>query len=137
MPLSDSPIQMPANNFTADQKSHRSNNSAIEQFGNVSTYGFVPISTVLPYMGSVAPPGYLKCDGAAVSRQTYAALFSVVSTTFGSGDGMTTFNVPTYAQCVALTTGGHLHGGVTTGAGSTSAASTPGYGMFIIRTGTM
>lgn len=40
------------------------------------------------------PVGYLPCDGAAVSRSTYAVLFSVIGTTFGAGDGSTTFNVP-------------------------------------------
>jgi microcystin-dependent protein len=40
------------------------------------------------------PTGYLECDGSAVSRTTYAALFSAIGTTFGSGDGSTTFNLP-------------------------------------------
>jgi microcystin-dependent protein len=41
-----------------------------------------------------APSGYLLCNGAAVSRTTYAALFAVLGTAFGAGDGSTTFNVP-------------------------------------------
>ena len=41
-----------------------------------------------------APSGYLKCNGAAVSRTTYADLFAIIGTTHGSGDGSTTFNVP-------------------------------------------
>jgi microcystin-dependent protein len=45
-----------------------------------------------------APSGFLLCDGSAVSRSTYAALFAIVSTTFGSGDGTTTFNVPNYTN---------------------------------------
>jgi microcystin-dependent protein len=44
------------------------------------------------------PAGYLFCDGAAVSRSTYAALFAVISTTFGVGDGSTTFNLPNYVN---------------------------------------
>ncbi len=43
---------------------------------------------------STAPSGYLKCNGAAISRTTYAALFSAIGTTFGAGDGSTTFNIP-------------------------------------------
>lgn len=43
---------------------------------------------------NTAPSGYLECNGAAVSRTTYAALFAVIGTTFGSGDGSTTFNLP-------------------------------------------
>ena len=46
------------------------------------------------YGGATAPSGWLLCDGTAVSRTTYAALFAVISTTFGTGDGSTTFNVP-------------------------------------------
>ena len=53
-----------------------------------------PIGAILPYAGTTAPAGFLLCDGAAVSRTTYAALFAVTSTTFGVGDGSTTFNVP-------------------------------------------
>lgn len=44
------------------------------------------------------PDGYLRCDGAAVSRTTYDALFAVVGTTYGVGNGTTTFNVPTQAD---------------------------------------
>lgn len=46
------------------------------------------------YGGSSAPSGYLLCDGTAVSRATYAGLFTAISTTYGVGDGSTTFNVP-------------------------------------------
>lgn len=44
-----------------------------------------------------APTGWLICDGAAVSRTTYADLFAVIGTTYGSGDGSTTFNLPPMA----------------------------------------
>ena len=40
------------------------------------------------------PSGWLACDGAAVSRVTYATLFALIGTTYGSGDGITTFNLP-------------------------------------------
>lgn len=43
---------------------------------------------------NAAPAGYLECDGAAVSRETYADLFAVIGTVHGVGDGATTFNVP-------------------------------------------
>ena len=45
-----------------------------------------------------APTGYLLCAGSAVSRTTYAALFAVIGTTFGVGDGSTTFNLPNYTN---------------------------------------
>jgi microcystin-dependent protein len=54
----------------------------------------VPVGTLLSYAGSSAPTGWLLCYGQAVSRTTYAALFAVVSTTYGAGNGSTTFNVP-------------------------------------------
>ena len=52
------------------------------------------VGAIKPWTKSTAPDGYLLCDGAAVSRTTFADLFAVVSTTYGSGDGSTTFNVP-------------------------------------------
>lgn len=54
----------------------------------------IPSGTVNMFAGSSAPTGWLLCDGAAVSRTTYAALFTAISTTWGVGDGSTTFNVP-------------------------------------------
>lgn len=53
-----------------------------------------PAGTVNPYAGSTAPTGWLLCFGQAVSRSQYADLFAVVGTTYGSGDGSTTFNIP-------------------------------------------
>lgn len=57
---------------------------------------YVPAGALLMWGTATAPTGYLLCDGSAVSRSTYAALFAVVGTTFGSGDGSTTFNLPDY-----------------------------------------
>lgn len=54
----------------------------------------MPAGLILPYGGSSAPSGYLVCDGSAQSRTTYATLFGIVGTTYGAGDGSTTFNVP-------------------------------------------
>jgi microcystin-dependent protein len=53
-----------------------------------------PIGMVTTFAGSTSPTGWLLCDGSAVSRTTYASLFTVVSTTYGAGDGTTTFNLP-------------------------------------------
>lgn len=52
------------------------------------------IGSIIWHGGSVAPEGTLLCDGSAVSRTTYADLFAAIGTTFGTGDGSTTFNVP-------------------------------------------
>ena len=56
--------------------------------------GVVPASTVIYVAQNTAPTGYVKANGAALSRTTYADLFAAIGTTFGSGDGSTTFNVP-------------------------------------------
>jgi microcystin-dependent protein len=56
--------------------------------------GSAPASTVIYVAQSAAPTGYVKANGAALSRTTYAALFAAIGTTFGVGDGSTTFNVP-------------------------------------------
>ena len=53
-----------------------------------------PTASMMPFAGTSAPTGWLFCDGSAVSRTTYAALFAVVSTRYGVGDGSTTFNLP-------------------------------------------
>ena len=53
-----------------------------------------PAGAIMQYAGSSAPSGWLIADGSAVSRTTYAALFAVISTTYGSGNGSTTFNLP-------------------------------------------
>lgn len=57
-----------------------------------------PTGVINMWGTSTAPSGWLLCTGTAVSRSTYAALFAVIGTTFGSGDGSTTFNVPNYTN---------------------------------------
>ena len=54
----------------------------------------VPVGVVQAFAGSNTPAGWLLCDGSAVSRTTYAALFAVIGTTYGAGNGSTTFNLP-------------------------------------------
>jgi microcystin-dependent protein len=54
----------------------------------------LPVGMITPFAGSTAPTGWFLCGGQAVSRTTYASLFAVVGTTYGAGDGSTTFNLP-------------------------------------------
>ena len=54
----------------------------------------MPSGSVIPYAGTSTPTNWLLCAGQAVSRATYADLFSAISTTYGVGDGSTTFNIP-------------------------------------------
>ncbi len=58
--------------------------------------------TIVPWSSASVPTGFLECDGAAVSRSTYSALFAVVGTTYGAGDGGSTFNLPNLADNVAM-----------------------------------
>jgi microcystin-dependent protein len=62
--------------------------------GEIPFSQLVPVGVIMPYGGSAAPTGTLLCFGQAVSRTTYALLFAVLGTTFGAGDGVTTFNLP-------------------------------------------
>ena len=54
----------------------------------------VPAGTMQMFAGNTIPAGWLLCDGSAVSRTDYAKLFSAIGTTWGAGDGSTTFNLP-------------------------------------------
>jgi microcystin-dependent protein len=54
----------------------------------------VPTGTILDFASGSIPAGYLNCDGSAVSRTTYAALFTLLGTYYGAGNGSTTFNLP-------------------------------------------
>lgn len=56
----------------------------------------IPTGTVIARLSTVAPTGFLKCDGSEVSRETYALLFSLLGTTYGAGNGTTTFNLPNF-----------------------------------------
>jgi microcystin-dependent protein len=62
----------------------------------------VPTGQITAFGGASAPTGWLLCDGTAVSRTTYAALFAVLGTTYGAGNGTTTFNVPDLRQRFAM-----------------------------------
>jgi len=88
---------------------------------------------LLMWATTSAPSGYLMCDGSAVSRTTYAALYAVIGTTFGSGDGSTTFNVPNYTNRMPYgttigTTGGSADAIVVSHTHTaTSAVTDPGH----------
>ena len=71
-----------------------SNSNEVATTKWVNTYVAVPAGTVITYAGTSTPDGYLFCDGSAVSRTTYSKLFEAIGTTYGNGDGSTTFNLP-------------------------------------------
>ncbi len=64
--------------------------------------GNTPVGAMLEWPTNTAPAGWILCDGSAVNRTTYAALFAIIGTTFGSGDGSTTFNLPDFQGRVAV-----------------------------------
>lgn len=68
----------------------------LELIAGGTLYADAPIGTIQAYGGasSAIPQGWLYCNGAAVSRTIYAELFAVIGTSFGTGDGSTTFNIP-------------------------------------------
>ena len=62
----------------------------------------IEVGTILPWSNSTLPSGYLNCDGTAVSRSTYSALFAIIGTDYGVGDGSSTFNLPDLQDKVPL-----------------------------------
>jgi microcystin-dependent protein len=58
----------------------------------------LPVGSGLLWYSATAPDKYLLCDGTAISRTTYAALYSIIGDTYGNGDGSTTFNLPDLRQ---------------------------------------
>lgn len=62
----------------------------------------MPVGVILPFGASSAPTGFLLCDGSAVSRTTYSALWGVIASNYGSGNGSSTFNVPDMRGRVAV-----------------------------------
>jgi microcystin-dependent protein len=84
-----------------------------------------PSGSVIAYAGSSAPSGWLMCDGSAVSRAVYAALFAVVGTTYGAGDGSTTFNLPNLVNRFSVGAGG-TYALASTGGNTSVTTSTAG-----------
>lgn len=72
---------------------------------NSGSGAVVPIGTVLDFAGNYSPQYYLLCNGQEVSRTTYAELFAIIGTVWGSGDGSTTFNVPDLRNRVTVGAG--------------------------------
>jgi microcystin-dependent protein len=73
--------------------------------GSLGPAGLAPTGSVVDFAGASAPTGWLLCDGSAVSRTTYSALFAVIGSTYGTGDGSTTFNLPDARGRVTVGTG--------------------------------
>jgi microcystin-dependent protein len=87
---------------------------ATTAFVTAASASTVPAGFLSMWPTATAPSGYLLCNGAAVSRTTYAGLFAVIGTTFGAGDTTTTFNLPDYRDRMPI------------GAGTTYVAASTG-----------
>ena len=88
--------------------------------------GGIPSGTVVPWSDSSIPSGFLECNGQAVSRSTYATLFGIIGTTYGAGNGSTTFNVPDLQDNVAVGKSGTKNLGSTGGANTVASSGNVG-----------
>lgn len=94
------------------------NNKADVDLHNLNNEGKKSVTLagmVMAFAGSTPPTGWLKCDGSAVSRTTYASLFVAIGTKYGAGDGSTTFNLPNLTGRVPLGMDGSYVGKSTNG----------------------
>jgi microcystin-dependent protein len=108
------PVVLPSDPTTALQASTK-------QY--VDTLTGAPAGVIMAFAGAAAPTGFLSCDGSAVSRTTYATLFAAIGTTWGAGNGSTTFNVPDLRGMFVRGTG-------TNATGSSSGAVGPSVGAY-------
>lgn len=85
-------------NFSLLNNELSTTQGTVEQLNQTVTAGVVPTGAIFWFPIDTPPNGYLICDGTAVSRSTYAALYTVIGTKYGAGDGTTTFNLPNLAD---------------------------------------
>ena len=79
----------------------------------------IPVAAGMDYFGTVAPDNYMFADGSAISRSEFSELFSKIGTTYGSGDGSTTFNLPDKREAVTI-----MKGNTYSTVGSTTGSNT-------------
>lgn len=108
-----------ASNIPTGAKRVTESTAKIEKWNGsawVDCFQGVPVGSISMFGGSSAPAGFALCDGSAISRTTYAALFAVLGTAYGAGDLSTTFNLPDLRQRFPL-------GKATSGTGNTLGAT--------------
>jgi microcystin-dependent protein len=86
----------------------------------------IPTATIVPWSSASVPSGFLECNGQAVSRSTYSALFAIVGTTYGAGDGSSTFLVPDLQDNVAVGKSNNKALGSTAGANTVASTGNVG-----------
>jgi len=97
----------------------------------------LPAGSVIAWSGTTAPSGWLLCDGTDASRTTYAALFAITGTTFGTGDGSTTFSLPNLKGRTIAMAGASLAFGVGTPEFGSGGTVTTGSGTASLSVGTI
>jgi microcystin-dependent protein len=102
-------LNMNTTTTTHSQNVQMNNNLTM---ASTSQFNFIPAGTIHMSVASAVPTGYLRCNGNAVSRSTYSVLFAAIGTTFGAGDGITTFNVPNFQGAFLRGQGNQTVGGV-------------------------
>jgi len=91
---------------------------------NLSGIEGINTGVIVPWTASSVPSGFLECDGSNVSRSTYSALFAVVGTTYGAGDGSSTFTLPDLQDNVVIGKSGTKALASTMGANTVAGAGT-------------
>ena len=99
----------------------------VEELGSgVSLYGGTPIGGIVIWSGAVGSPpdGFILCDGTAISRTDFATLFTIVGTTFGTGNGSSTFNIPNLRDRFIVGAGDGYNLNATGGSSTTTLGTT-------------
>ena len=86
----------------------------------------IPTATIVPWSSASVPTGFLECNGQTVSRSTYADLFAIIGTTYGAGDGSSTFLVPNLGDNVPVGKSNNKALGSTGGANTVTATGNVG-----------
>lgn len=93
-PAGSAPAPLERNKNLSDVQDKAAARNNLDIFSKAETRQMAPPGLVGHFARSTAPSGWLKANGAAVSRSAYAELFAAIGTTYGAGDGFTTFNLP-------------------------------------------
>lgn len=93
-PAGSAPAPLERNQNLADVADKAASRTNLDVFSKAETRQMAPSGLVAYFARSTAPAGWLKANGAAISRTAYADLFAAIGTTFGAGDGVNTFNLP-------------------------------------------
>ena len=93
-PAGSVPTPLERSKNFADLENVATARANLDVYSKMEVDAMVPPGTIAFFARNSAPPGWLKCNGAAVSRTAYARLFAAIGTTFGPGDGFNTFNLP-------------------------------------------